>query len=76
MLAVAKKKDETEPAEPLTLFSRPVAFRITDPGLWEGLQELIEEQEYPTTITDVMVIALREHLKRKGKYHPRPKKRD
>jgi hypothetical protein len=50
------------------------SFRITDPGLWAGLQELIGEQEYPTTITDVMVIALREHLKRKGKYHPRPRK--
>ncbi len=68
MLAVAKKPTDGEP-----LFSRQVAFRITDPALWEGVAELLAEQEYPTTFTDIMVIALREHLKRKGKYHPRKK---
>ncbi len=68
MLAVAKKTTDKSD-EPL--FSRPVAFRITDKALWDGLEELIDEQEYPTTITDVMVIALREHLKAKGKYKPK-----
>jgi hypothetical protein len=71
MIAVAKKPSQ-KPAEPL--FSRTIACRITDPTLSEALDELIAEQEYPTTITDVMVIALREHLKAKGKY-PRPRRK-
>ena len=34
----------------------------------------VAEQKYPTTVTDVMFIALRDHLTREGKL-PRPKKR-
>lgn len=70
MFAVAKKTSDKSDEAP---FSRQVGFRIIDPALWEGLQELIGEQEYPTTISDVVTIALREHLKAKGKYRPRRK---
>lgn len=67
MVAVAKKPAKASD------FSRTVACRITDEDLWDALEELIDEQKYPTTFTDVITIALQELLKKEGKY-PRPKR--
>jgi hypothetical protein len=72
MTTAVPKKPNKPTDEPL--FSKQVAFRITDRDLFEAVEELIAEQEYPTTFTDVMVIALREHMKKKGKY-PRPRRK-
>jgi hypothetical protein len=55
-------------------FVKQLTFRIFDRDVWDAVQELIAEQKYPTTVTDVMFIALKDHLTREGKL-PRPKKR-
>ncbi len=70
MIRTMPKRTSDEP-----LFTRAVAFRITDPALWEAVEALIDQQEYPTTFTDIMTIALREHVKAKGLYKPKPKRK-
>lgn len=72
MSALMTKK-LTKPAEDETPFSKQVAFRIVERDLWEGVEALLAKQEFPTTFTDVMTIALRDLLRRKGEY-PRPKR--
>lgn len=68
MVRVAKRKSD-KPEE--SGFSKQVAFRITEPDLWNALMELIERQKYPTTTTDVMTIALQGLLKSEGLYPPK-----
>jgi hypothetical protein len=73
MTTATMPKKTNKPADDAQPFSKQVAFRILDRDLWEGVEALIAKQEFSTTFTDVMVIALREFLKKKGEY-PRPKR--
>lgn len=72
MTTVMAKKPE-KPAEEQP-FSKQVAFRIVERDVWEAVEEVIGEQKYPITFTDVMLAALRAYLKSEGKL-PRPRRK-